>query len=48
MTPETLKVYGPCPTHRIYHDLEQSVEKAEIAPSPEMDPGKAEISRDVR
>lgn len=23
MTAETLKVYGPCPVHRLWHDLER-------------------------
>jgi hypothetical protein len=23
MTAETLRVYGPCPAHRLWHDLER-------------------------
>lgn len=42
MTSETLKLYAPCPKHRLYHDLEQPcfycvVEQAEVEPLPEVD-----------
>lgn len=43
MTAESLKVYAPCPRHRLWHDLERAcfycvVAEADSRPLPEVKP----------